>query len=220
MEVLNKTKLLGTIITSDLRWNENTDKIVKDANKRMKLLHVASKFINNNQDLVYLYKTFVRSVLEVSAVVWHSSLSKINSSDLERVQKSALKVILKENYKDYKSALSQLNLQTLSKRREILCLKFAKKCLKLEKFKNLFPLNKKLHNMSKRKGRKFFQVKTNTERYMKSSIPYMQKLLNKEDESINKLLSQSDSNSKIFYASELCLQPADSITIDNLNYNK
>ena len=74
--------------------------------------------------------------------------------------------------------------------------------------------------MSKRKGRKFFQVKANTERYMKSSIPYMQKLLNEEDESINKLLSQSDSNSKIFYASELCLQPADSITIDNLNYNK
>ena len=47
MEVLNKTKLLGTIITSDLRWNENTDKIVKDANKRMKMLHVAAKFINN-----------------------------------------------------------------------------------------------------------------------------------------------------------------------------
>ena len=140
--------------------------------------------------------------------MWHSSLSKINSSDLERVHKSALK--------DYKSALSQLNLQTLSKRREILCLKFAKKCLKLEKFKNLFPLNKKLHNMSKRKERKFFQVKANTECYMKSSIPCMQKLLNKEDESINKLLSQSDSNSKFFYASELCLQPADSITIHGL----
>ena len=60
-------------------------------------------------------------------------------------------------------------------------------------------------------------MKANTERYMKSSIPYMQKLLNKEDESVNKLLSQSSSNSKIFYASELCLQPADSITIDNLN---
>ena len=65
----------------------------------------------------------------------------------------------------------------------------------------------------------FFQVEANTERYWKSSIPYMQKLLNNEDESVNKLLSQSSSNSKIFYASELCLQPADSITIDNLNYN-
>ena len=102
-----------------------------------------------------VYKTFIRSVLEVSAVVWHSSLSNINTSDLERVQKTALKVILKENYKDYKSALSLLNLETLSERREILCLRFAKKCLKLQKFKNLFPLNKKLHSMSKRKGKVF-----------------------------------------------------------------
>ena len=69
----------------------------------------------------------------------------------------------------------------------------------------MFPLNKKLHNMSKRKGRKFFQVKANTERYMKSSIPYMQKLLNKEDESLNILLSQNHSN----------LQSADFITIHN-----
>ena len=89
------------------------------------MLHVASTFINNNSDLVYLDKTFIRSVLEYSAVVWHSSLSQTNSSDIERVQKSAVKVILKDKYKDYKSALNELNLQTLSRRREILCLRFA-----------------------------------------------------------------------------------------------
>ena len=161
---------------------------------------------------MYLYKTFVRSVLEVSSVVWHSSLSKINSNDLERVHKSALK--------EYKSALSQLNLQTLSKRREILCLRFAKKCLKSQNFKTLFPLNKKLHKMSKRKQKRFFEVKAHTERYMKSSIPYMQKLLNKDHEHLNKVLSQSHYHSKVSCSSELCLRTADSITNDNLNYNK
>ena len=152
--------------------------------------------------------------------MWHSSLSQINASDIERVQKSALKVILKQNYKDYKSALSQLNLQTLSKRREILCLRFAKKCLKLQNFKTLFPLNKKLHKMSKRKQKRFFEVKAHTERYMKSSIPYMQKLLNKDHEHLNKVLSQCHYHSKVSCSSELCLQTADSITNDNLNYNK
>ena len=73
------------------------------------MLHVAAKFVNNNQDMVYLYKTFVRSALEYSAIVWHSSLSQKNTDDLERIQKSALKVILKEKYKDYKSALCDLN---------------------------------------------------------------------------------------------------------------
>ena len=40
--------LLGLIITSDLKWNKNTQKIVKDANLKMRMLHLASKFMNNN----------------------------------------------------------------------------------------------------------------------------------------------------------------------------
>jgi len=101
--------------------------------------HKSSTF--NNEDLVYLYKSFIRSVLEFSAVVWHSSLSQANISDIERIKKSALKVILKDKYTDYESVLSELKLKTLFKRREMLCLKFAKKCLKLQNFKNMFPLN-------------------------------------------------------------------------------
>ena len=91
------------------------------------MLHMAAKFINYHQDLIYLYKTFInRSVMEFSAVVWHSSLSQANFS-IERNQKSAMTVILKDQYKNYKSALIQLKLESLSKRREILFLKFAKK---------------------------------------------------------------------------------------------
>ena len=207
LEVLNEAKLLGTIISTDLKWDKNTEKIVKHANSRMKMLHVGAKFISNNQDLVYLYKTFIRSVLEFSSVVWHSSLSKSNISDIERIQKSAVKVILKDRYVNYKKALSDLNLEPLSKRREKLCLKFAKKSLKLQNFKQMFPLSKKLHCMKQRKGRKYVQNYANTERYRKSSIPYMQRLLNEEDNMIK----------SISYASELCQDP-DSITIENLNY--
>ena len=69
----------------------------------------------------------VRSKLDQSAVVWHSSITKRNSSDLERVQRSALKVILGEKYKDYKNALKVLKMDSLEMRREKLCLNFAKK---------------------------------------------------------------------------------------------
>ena len=41
-------------------------------------------------DLLAIYESFLRSNLEQSAAVWHSSLSKCNEFDLERVQKSAL----------------------------------------------------------------------------------------------------------------------------------
>ena len=93
----------------------------------MKILHKAAKFSSNLQDLKVIYKTFIRSKLEQSASVWHSSLSKNNVNDLERVQKSALRVILKEKYHDYKSAMLSLNIESLYDRRESLCLKFAKK---------------------------------------------------------------------------------------------
>ena len=54
---------------------------------------------------------------------------------------NAVKIIMKDDYKDYHSALKFLNLETLSDRRNKLCIKFAKKCLKIENMKKLFPLN-------------------------------------------------------------------------------
>ena len=42
LQVIEKTRLLGTIITSDLRWEQNTSHIVTKANARMELRRVAS----------------------------------------------------------------------------------------------------------------------------------------------------------------------------------
>ena len=41
---MNQTKLLGTIIQNNLKWDKNTEAIVKDAYyKRMQMLHAARK---------------------------------------------------------------------------------------------------------------------------------------------------------------------------------
>ena len=93
-------------------------------------LHRAAKFTNNVKDLKQIYMLQIRSKLEQSAVVWHSSLTKKNISDLERVQKSALMLILKERYVRYKNALNVIGIDSLEQRREKLCLKFAKACVK------------------------------------------------------------------------------------------
>ena len=159
LEIVDEAKVLGTIITSDLKWNKNTKRIVKNANAKMRMLQIASKFIGNKQDLVHIYKTFIRSRLEFSCAVWHSSLSKQNESDIERIQKSALKLILKDKYSDYESALKILGIESLFDRREKLCLKFAKKCLKMENFKKLFPLKKIGHHIEKRKVLKMLVLK-------------------------------------------------------------
>ena len=128
LEVIDSTRLLGTIITSDLRWEQNTSHIVKKANARMELLRRVASFGPDVHDLKTIYVLFIRSQLEQSAVVWHSSLTEHNKSDLERVQKSALKVILGSKYMFYQKALDILDLETLEERREHLFLKFAQKC--------------------------------------------------------------------------------------------
>ena len=135
-----------------------------------------------------IYKMFIRSIMENSAVVWHSSLSENNRNDLERVQKSAVKIILDEKELDYDEALSKLNLDRLDKRREKFCLSFAKKCLKIEKVKTLFPMNdsERIHET-----RNFEKFKVNhfyTERYKRSAIPFLQNLLNKGEKQKKKFL--------------------------------
>ena len=136
----------------------------------------------------------LRSKLEQSAAVWHSSLTKKNTSDLERVQKCALRVILGEKYLNYKNALEIVKLDSLEKRREKLCLKFAKQCLRHEKLKSMFPKKVHNHSMEKRECQKFVVINAMTERYRRSSIPSMQRLLNeseKERSEMNKRIQNT-----------------------------
>jgi hypothetical protein len=77
-------------------------------------------------------------------------LSQENIDDLERVQKSACKVILQEKYRGYNNALNTLHIETLAERRRSLCLSFALKCTKHQKVSNMFPKNNKMHQMETR----------------------------------------------------------------------
>ena len=138
----------------------------------------AAGFCDSQQDLKEIYILFIRSILEQSAVVWHSSITNEEKESLERVQKSALRIILGHNYSSYKNALNKMDLQTLNERRETLCLNFAKKCVKNEQFKQMFPLNIQKSEMKTRHKEKYKVQFANTERLKKSPIIYMQKLLN------------------------------------------
>ena len=181
-ETVKEAKLLGTIITEDLKWSRNTEEIVKSANKRLRILHVASKFTGKISDLKIIYMMFIRSKLDSSSVVWHNSLTEKDINSLERIQKASVKINLKNNYKDYESALKMLNLDTLCERRRKQCLKFAKDCLKHEQMKKMFPINEKNSQIETRHKETFKVNKANTERYRQSAVPYFQRLLNEEEE--------------------------------------
>ena len=142
----------------------------------MLILHKLYSFTVPVSDLLEVYILYIRSVLESSAVVWHSSLTVGQELELERVQKVALKIILKERYESYDNALKLCALPSLKDRRIQLCTKFATKCVKSSKNNDMFLLKTAVRLT--RQPEKFMVTRCNTERLRNSSIPYMQKLLN------------------------------------------
>ena len=175
LQQVHETRLLGVVIRDDLTWQSNTDLIVRQAYKRMIILHRLSEFNLPTEDMVEIYTLYIRSILESSAVVWHSSLTKGEEVEIERVQKVALKIILKAEYEDYEDALLQTELDTLYQRRIILCRKFPTSCLKSKRIKHMFPNNPS--SVDTRHYDKFNVQPARISRLADSAIPFMQRLL-------------------------------------------
>ena len=109
IENVEQTKLLGLILTSDLKWEENTNFLVKESNKRMMMLRAASKFTRDKNVLKQIYYSRIRCKLEQSAAVWGSSLTQKNICDLERVQKSAVRIIFGKPNESYTETIISIN---------------------------------------------------------------------------------------------------------------
>ena len=131
----------------------------------------------DNEFCTDVFKKEMRSVLEFAVPVWSGGISKHESNQIEKVQKTAVKIILQNKYSDYDSACNELKTENLNSRREKLCLKFARNNLNS---KNTF-FATKLTKLNLRKQRKFQEMKCNTTRMFNSSIQYMSRLLNKLD---------------------------------------
>ena len=87
LDVVDEFKLLGVIIRSDLSWEQNTDYIVKRANKKLWSLRRLKNLGATTYDLVDVYiNKQVRSLLEFSAEVWHPSLRNEDRLKIERVK--------------------------------------------------------------------------------------------------------------------------------------
>ena len=178
IEVVDKIRILGTTFTNNLTWNENCDILIKKVNARMQLIRKVWSFGSTREDMVHLWKVYCLSVLEQSCMVWDSGLSIENETDLERTQKTFVKLVLQEEYKNYFQGLKALGLETLKKRRKALTLRFIKQSLADGKLHKYFPLRRKQHGMETRKEEKYQIIHANTNRYQNSPIIAMQRLLN------------------------------------------
>jgi hypothetical protein len=175
LELVEEFKLLGVMVTSDLKWNCNTQYMCARGYSKLWMLRNLKRYGASIEDLVDVYTKQCRSILEMAAPAWSPGLTISHSNQIERIQKAAFAIILGEEYISYSRALIKLNMETLADRRQSLCLSFAKKAFKHEKFNKWFSDGGEdgadVH---------IKDVKTRTKRYFKSPLPYLTGLLNQE----------------------------------------
>ena len=130
-----------------------------------------------NLAIIDVYTKQVRPITEFAAPVWNSSITIKEVQDIERVQKSALKIILADQYTTYTKALKISNLEELKIRRRTLSLKFALKCEKSDKFMQWFVPNEHT-SITRSIPNKYCKPAARTARFEKSPLHYLTNLLN------------------------------------------
>lgn len=92
IEEVTLFKLLGVYISNDFSRAPHCEYVVKKANRRLYAIRQLKKCGVPQGDLVSIYCSLVRSILEYASVVF-ANLPKYLSQDLERIQRRALAII-------------------------------------------------------------------------------------------------------------------------------
>ena len=172
------SKVLGVWLQEDGEWAKNTSELCKRSYAKMKMLTKLKYAGVSRNDLLDLYKLFIRGSAEYCSVAWHSGLTQAQSKAIEKIQSTALKIILNRDYISYEDALLKTGLTTLYQRRQERCLSFSLKCLNHPQNKRLFPRNVENNNFV-RDHEEFKVNHAYNNFYKNSAIPFNQRLLNK-----------------------------------------
>ena len=175
IEYVEEIKLVGVVVSQNLKWYKNSEYICQKARQKMWLLRRLLKFDLDIYKLFDVYTKEIRSLLELAVPVWHSGLTRDQTADIERIQKVAMQIILQDKYIIYQLACNTFSADTLENRRTKLCTTFAQRNYQSEN--SLF--TQVGTTMDTRKASEVvMEYKCNFGRYQKSSLPYLAKLLN------------------------------------------
>ena len=117
IEVVPSAKLLGVMMSNDLKWNAHVEMICKKVAARLYFLRQLKRAKVLTNDLLSFYTTCIRPVAEYACPVFHTALPQYLSDQLERLQKRALRII-STNDLSYRQALEVFNIPTLYDRRD------------------------------------------------------------------------------------------------------
>ena len=122
VERVGSYKLLGVIISDDLKWNAHVEHVIANlkAAKRLYALRLLKRAGVMPKDMLKVYTYNIRSVLKYAAQVWQD-ISEYLSDAIESIQRRALRIIFPNS--SYQQTLDQANLTSLADRRIFICKK-------------------------------------------------------------------------------------------------
>lgn len=93
VERVNTFKYLGVHINNDLSWSVNTTTIIKRAQQRLYFLRLLKRNNLSESLLVGFYRSAIESTLTYCITVWYTSCTVALKKSLQRVIRSAEKII-------------------------------------------------------------------------------------------------------------------------------
>ena len=92
VERVRTYKLLGVIISDDLKWNTHVEYVINKAAKRLYALRLLKCAGVMPEDILKVYTCNIRSVLEYAAQVWQDIPAYLSDA-IESIQRRGLRII-------------------------------------------------------------------------------------------------------------------------------
>ena len=103
-----KAKVLGLPLSSNLKWNNHVDEIVKKSRKRLYCLSQLKRSGLKPPELIQFYRTCICPITEYACPVFHDCLPVYLSKDIESIQRCTMRISFPSL--SYKEALDKAGL--------------------------------------------------------------------------------------------------------------
>ena len=168
-------KILGFIFENRPSVATHVEETIKKTRRRYWVLRHLRRYGFDEKELVMVYQSLLRPVLEYCSVVYHSLLTGALSANIERVQYQALKCIYGCTGESYRTLLQKAGIENLETRRLKAIDNFTKKCLE-GRFEGWFPLRQTTRTT--RSTRPYEEKYARCDRLKNSPLYFMRRRLN------------------------------------------
>ena len=100
IEFCENERDLGVIVSSNFKWDEQHDKTLKKTHQMLGFTKRTCHFVKDTRKRRSIYLSLVKSNFEHGSIIWRP-ITETKISDFEKLQKKALKGILKEENMHY-----------------------------------------------------------------------------------------------------------------------